>query len=541
MFTNNIPRQHKARLLSGGTIRSRREPAAKKAAGRSLHEFQPLLPGETHLLQACQQGRMAKLGDQVPDTPGDERKVRAPFLRFLLLGGDEQAPVHERGTQLQGAVIDGTLDLGGCLIPHNIHLHHCLFTHLFVAQDARVQGLVTLEGSHLLGGINAERIQCDGGLYLRNGFKATGVVRLLGAQIGGDLACSGGQFEVNGGNALSADGSVVKGTVFLCEGFKATGVVRLLSTEIGGNLQCNGGQFEVNGGDALSADGSVIKGTVFLCEGFKATGVVRLLGTQIGSDLACSGGQFEVKEGDALSADGSVIKGSVFLCDGFKAIGKVGLPSAQIGGNLDCRDGQFEVKEGNALNLQKTVVGGAWLFRTLKSPLRVNASHMQLDVLVDEIRFWGAGSVLNGLRYNALGGDAPIQAKDRLAWLNKQSPEHLGTSAQPNTFRPQPWRQLQRVLRDMGHAEDARQIGMAFEQQLRKADLIGSSTPETWKLVAFTKRITLRATHGLFGGLSGYGYRPVRLVVWMAAVWLICGIGYWCLALPPHKSVGFPE
>jgi len=685
MFKNNIPRQRNARLVSGRPTRSRREPAAKRATGRSLHEFQPLLPGEAHLLQACQQGRIAKLGDQVPETPSDALTVRATFLRFLLLGGDEKAPVHERGTQLQGAVIDGPLDLGGCLIPHNVLLHRCQFTHFFVAQDSQVQGSVTLEGSHLLGGINADRIQCEGGLFLRNGFKATGEVRLLGAQIGGNLDCNGGQFEVEEGNALSADRAVVKGDVFLCDGFKATGVVRLLGAQIGGSLNCNGGQFEIKEGNALSADGLVVNGDVFLNKGFKATGVVRLLGAQIGGDLTCNGGQFEVKEGDALSADRSVVKGYVFLCDGFKATGVVRLLGAQIGGSLNCNGGQFEVKEGNALsadglvvkgdivlnggfkatgvvrllgaqiggslncsdgqfevkegnalsadrsvvngsvflnggfkatgvvrllgaqiggtlncssgqfevkegnalsadgsvvkgnvflnggfkatgvvrllgaqiggnlectgghfevkkghalNLEKAVIKGAWLFRKQPHPLCVNASHMQLDVLVDEIDSWDSGSVLDGLRYSALGGSAPTAAKTRREWLNKQPLDHLGIPTQANAFRPQPWRQLQRVLRDMGHAEDARQIGMAYEEQLRKADLIGRTAPETSKPMAAIKRFISRVTHTLFGWLSGYGYRPMRLVYRMFVVWLICGIGYWCLALPPHNAIG---
>jgi hypothetical protein len=32
-----------------------------------------------------------------------ENRVRADFLRFLMLGGDKDAPIHEKGVQLQGA------------------------------------------------------------------------------------------------------------------------------------------------------------------------------------------------------------------------------------------------------------------------------------------------------------------------------------------------------------------------------------------------------------------------------------------------------
>lgn len=636
MRMNNTFRQRYLRPVNGSLARRRGGPVAKIAVGRSLNEFLPLLPGEKRLLHACRQGDVAKLGTLVPDVPQDELRVRAAFLRFLLLGGDELAPIHERGVRLAGAVIEGRLDLGGCRIPRNITLKQCRFTDQFFAQDARVQGLLTLEGSFLPKGIRADRIQCEGGMFLRNGFKATGTVRLLGAQIGGSLSCRGGQFEVEEGSALSADRlvvegslflgvgftatgevrllgaqvggnldcsggqievkegkafsadrSVVKGDVFLSDGFKAIGEVRLLGAQIGGNLDCGSGQFEVKEAEALSADGAVVKGDVLLLSGFKAIGEVRLLGAQISGNLNCSGGQFEVKEGVALSADGAVVKGDVFFNNGFKAIGTVRLLGAQMGGDLDCSGGQFEVNEGialaadrsvvkgdlylthgfnatgevrllgaqiggdlncsggqfdakkdDALNLQSVVVRGGWVFRGLNRPVSVNASHMQVEVLVDEINSWGEGVVLDGLRYGTLGGGAPTQAKARLLWLCKQLSEHLGETEKGRTFRPQPWRQLQRVLREMGHVEDARQIGIAFEQQLRKADLIGRTAPNTWKPLADIKRTFAHAGHALFGWLSGYGYRPMRLVFGMAAVWLICGISYWYLALPPHHAIG---
>ncbi|RJP67990.1 MAG: membrane-associated oxidoreductase [Comamonadaceae bacterium] len=513
--------------------------------------------------------------------------MRAPFLRFLLLGGDEQAPVHEQGVQLAGAFVEGQLDLGGCRIPHNMDLKHCRFTDLLFAQDARVQGLITLQGSYLTQGINADRLQCDGGLSLRNGFKATGEVRLLGAQIGGNLSCGGGQFEVKGGDALSFDRAVVKGDVFFNNSFKASGQVRLLGAQISGNMECSSGRFESREGDALSFDRAVVKGDVFFDAGFKAFGKVRLIGAHISGNMECSGAQFEVKEGEAISADGAmvegdvffnggfraigevrllgalisgnldcrggkfevqegdalsfdraVVKGGVFFINDFKATGKVRLLGAQIGGNLACRGGQFDVKEGDALSVDGATVEGVWHFRGLERPVRVNASHLQVAVLIDAIESWAEGSVLDGLRYGTLGGDAPTRATARLHWLRKQGAGHLGMADGGEDFRPQPWRQLQRVLRDMGHVEEARQVGIAFEQQLRKAGRIGGTAPGTWKLPAKGKRAVAHVGHGLFGLLAGYGYRPMRLMGWMVLVWLICAVFYWRLALPPNNAIG---
>ena len=64
-----------------------------KPAGRTLAEFQPLKPAEQKLLEACRQGTGARISDKRPETATDNNTVRAAFLRFLALGGDEQAPL----------------------------------------------------------------------------------------------------------------------------------------------------------------------------------------------------------------------------------------------------------------------------------------------------------------------------------------------------------------------------------------------------------------------------------------------------------------
>ena len=99
-------------------------------------------------------------------------------------------------------------------------------------------------------------------------------MRLLGAQIGGNLECDDARFEnppqtrtteggkverVPGtGTALSADGINVKGDVFLSGEFQAQGEVRLLGAQIGGNLDCTGGTFT-----KLTAQTATITGNFF--------------------------------------------------------------------------------------------------------------------------------------------------------------------------------------------------------------------------------------------------------------------------------------
>lgn len=473
----------------------------KLPKGRTFAEFQPLTPGESKLLDACANGEVAELGSERPTAKSDTNTVRASFVRFLALGGDDEVPVHEQGVQLGGAWIEGPLILSGTVTPTNLSLRRSHFDSTPEFEGADIQGSLNLSGS-LLPGLRADNAVIKGDVFLGGGFRATGGVRLLGTQIGGDLACKGAQLDGKDGDALSADRTVIKGGVFLNDGFTATGQVRLLGVQIGGDLVCNGAKLDGKDGNALSADGAVIKGGVFLKDGFTATGKVRLLGVQMSGNLSCKGATLDGKGRDALSTNRAVIKGSVFLSDGFTADGQVRMSGTQIAGNLSCMRAKLNSKDGNALSAEGIRVDGSFFFRDLKAPAHgVNLASASVGRLVDDEASWGSRLTLDGFVYGHLAGGAPTDAKARLSWINKQQTRFTGTES----FRPQPWKQLQSVLRNMGHAEDARQVAIAFEDRLRSADLIGQ-TPATWPtLMRAAYRYPAILLHFSFKALMGYG------------------------------------
>lgn len=441
-------------------------PAVKKPRGRSLKDFLPLLPAEKELKRCIRLGEPAIIGQTPPQERTQNNCIRAEYLRFLALEGDEHAPVHEKGIEVNGAWVSGTLDLEGCDIPSNFAVTASRFEQVPIFRDAHIHGLLVLSGSQLPG-LSGDRLNADGSLFLRNGFVATGEIRLHGARIGGALSCKGGSFSDAQGNALSADRANIQGSVFLSDDFKAKGNVRLLGAQIGGSLSCQGGLFTNEQGDALSADGANIQGDVFLSDDFKASGKVRLLGAQISGDLLCQGGKFE--------------SGS----------------------------------SGNAIVAERMRVEGSFQFRKLKTPVNgINLSSSRVGQLADDEASWGQSLILDGFTYGNFAGGAPCDASKRLAWLAKQRDGHYQT---PKHFRPQPWKQLTRTLRRMGHDEDARQVAIAYETHRRKFGLIPGPARRT--------------LHWLFGLFIGYGYRPLRLFCIMLGVWLFCAAIYWAAAL----------
>lgn len=409
----------------------------KRPAGRTLAEFQPLHPGEEKLLEACRTGGIASLGKARPEQSSQDNRVRAAFVRFLALGGDAQAPVHERGVQLFGARIEGELDLDGAQVATNLSLFFSHFDTTPLLRGTHIRGSLNLAGS-LVPGLEADRLVCEGSVFLKEGFSANDEVRLLGAQIGANLECDQANFE------RKADSSLTKGSAAI----------------------------------ALAMDGAVIKGSVFLRSGFSTNGVVRL-------------------------------------------------HSTQISGTLDCRKAHF----GNALVADGMRVEGGFAFRNLRQPAdNVSLNHARVGQLLDDKQAWGDGLMLDGFVYGSLAGGAPTDAASRLAWLNRQRPKFSGL-ASGGDFRPQPWRQLQKVLSEMGHAEDARRVAIAFEDRLRKAEVIGATRVAEWRPGYWLASPFKRFLHWLFGLLLGYGYRPLRMAGLMLLAWLLCAVFFWQAAL----------
>jgi hypothetical protein len=319
---------------------------ARKAKGRSLGDFRLFLggrqfyPAELKLLEACAEGKFPSIPSARPTKQTLHNFVRTDFLRFLMLGGDENAPIHEQGVQLRGAWIDGELlDLEGALLPHDVALNHCRINCKIALIAARTRR-IDLDGSQI-SELSGDGIKIKGDLFLRKDFTAQGAVKLTGAKIDGDLDCRGGTFKNASTSALSFDRAEINGNVFLNNGFVAEGDVHLVGAKIAGDLDCNGGIFRKTTDAALDFSRAEIGGDVFLRNKFDANGMVRSKDAKIGGNLDCSNGSFKNPNGHALFFESAKIGGAVLLGYGFSADGEVNLSNAKIGCHFDCRDGTF--------------------------------------------------------------------------------------------------------------------------------------------------------------------------------------------------------
>ena len=246
---------------------------------------------------------------------------------------------------------------------------------------------------------------------------ADGKVRFSGALIDGHLECMGGTFKNAGGLALDCDDVKMTIDVILGDSFTAEGEVSFAGAEIGGLPNCEKGIFKNAGGIALRCSNAKVTEDVYLRNGFKADGEVRFSGADIGGDFCCTGGSFKnaraTPPDDALSLFGAKINGTL-------RIGSGASPNNQ------------PVTIEGSLNLQ-----GARAARFVDDP---NSSPIE-----------GTGHIrLDGFTYERLFEGTSTDASLRMEWLSRQSDSHLR-----HNLRTQPFEQLARVLRDMGHDAEA--------------------------------------------------------------------------------------
>jgi hypothetical protein len=258
-----------------------------------------LTPAEEKLVEAAASGKVASylVGRDETDDPakgdqwGPERTVRAEVVRALVSSKEAKCPVHAKGVSILGARISGALDLQAAEVVCPLALERCYLDETLTLAYASVPSIL-LRGSHVPR-VAGDGLTVRGNVFLDGGFTAEGGVRLVRAEIGAQLNCSGGRFGNPSGWALIADGVRVKGDVFLDQGFTAEGGVSLVRAEIDGQLACSGGRFEGPTGLALQAYG-LRAADVYLNMGFTPKGEVRLRQAEISGALECRGWRRDV-------------------------------------------------------------------------------------------------------------------------------------------------------------------------------------------------------------------------------------------------------
>ncbi len=460
--------------------------ALLELGGDPLAAFAPLRPAEQILLRAYLKDDIARVGLRRPVVPSADIVARGAFVACLARSA-LQPRFTPRRVQIVGAWIEGGVDLRNASVPEGLWFYRCVFDATPRLDGARIGGSVSFPGC-LLPGLRAEDCAIAGNLALNSGCTVRTELRLARARIGRDLNLerlqlrSAEHSDTPIRRRLSAESARVGGHVILQGGFESDGDVHLVGLRVAGDVRASDARLSggVNGdgqrGDALNLDHAHVAGNVTLDRGFSATGPVRLNQARIDGDLNCSGASF-----DAL--------------------------------------GELAWRDAAPLSLERARVGGTlWLTHQTRPLSGASLAGARADTLCDDDSTWGADLTLDGFTYQRLDATSPVDAGFRLRWLMQQNATHLSQD-----FRPQPWRQLVKVLRRSERHAAAREVAIELESQRLRIGRVGTGVPRSLRWLA-------RGMHRLFGALVGYGHRPLRLVTVMFALWVGGGALYWAAA-----------
>lgn len=350
----------------------------------------------------------------------------------------------------------------------------------YLDQNLHAAGTVRLVGAQIAGELSCSGGRFDGragvaieadrltarDVYLDRGFQAHGAVRLVGVILERQLTCTGGHFDNPSGRALDATGMICRGSVYLDkapdleQGFTANGQVRLTGASVAEAVVCTAGLFAYAGDAALHADGLTTDGNIMLDDGFRAAGGVRLARATVGRQLDCTGGSFHPTGGGvALDLTGLVGRGDVLLSDGFRATGEVLLRDAEVARDVNLTEGHLADSGKKSLDAYGLRVGGSLILLPAEQPAQlVDLRYARAERLHDSaVSYPENGVELEGFTYRSI--------EDGLT--HEQRIDILGRMRH---FSRQPYQQLSRVYREASKDIAEREVAVAGLRQLRDRD-----------------------------------------------------------------------
>jgi hypothetical protein len=528
-----------------------------------LPDMSVLTRAETRVRDAFRAGREADLlTRRESGKEGHAPVLRAGMVVAILLR--EPDPGRNARLVVRGARITGQLDLSYARIEHPIIVRECDFDEPIVLTEARLGGLIL---DHCrFPGIEGSNLELDGDLGLGH-VSSAGPVNLTGARLHRDVRLDGsllGPGE-DGAAALAADYVVVEGSVD-CHGFDAAGTVSMVGAQIHGSLRLDDAKIGRGNGQqtAFNGDGMTV-GHHLNGQHLRAHGEVRLVDVHIASTLELRAAELVNPDGVALRLDRAEISSSLYCDFGFSATGEVCAIGAHVRGTAYFNDAELGRRPppgaatsrstDMALRLVRTKIDGdlgCWAkfiahgtadlsrlsvageFRLLTTDLegypsaldltsgrfgtlalsgtppagRLDLTKARADFFKDDPGHWSSGEiVLDEFEYTSIQM-AGVTLRQREAWLRRAlAASQRKPGGDHDGYLPQPYEQLAEAYRRAGDDHAARRIQLAKYRQRNRVMTWRRWWSKLWNVVQ--------------DGMIGYGYAPLRALIWLAALFAL--------------------
>lgn len=485
------------------------------------------------------------------DLPADSRQLDAAFLESLIAGTGVDHPPLCCPLRIRGAEIIGPIRA----LPNR--LEGPGMTLLFLA--CHFDSPVDFSGADFL---SVRLVDCHLPAFIGISMSTKADLDLSGSHFSGVRSHTSDLADV-GNCAVYLNHARVGGRLLLSATpnarFETGGSVRLDGAHIDSSVELHGALLRDCEEAALSARSAIIGGNVEMLPGqgyrCEVYGEVSLVAAQITGDLDCGSAKLLNPGGRALHCEDLVVE-SVFLSRdlpefAFEASGRLNFLTARIGGSFFINTARLTpgpdytglLGRGGpvAANFQQMRVSNAMVMfnvgarapegevTALESTIPLEGWFMmagaQMNTLIDDTaNGWPAPGYLDldGTSYQRIrhvdGGD--LVAK-RIAWLGRQYPKGR---PEASSYRPQPYEQLTRVLRDSGLSQEADAIAVE-KIRMRLAARIG----RPWQRI-FPRMLML---------ISNHGYSTSR-AVFSFLLFVLMGAAMYTLAVRNFGQPFFP-
>jgi hypothetical protein len=250
-------------------------------------------------------------------------------------------------------------------------------------------------------------------------------------------------------------------------------------------------------------------------------GAMSFMRAKIDGSLDLSGARINDGGTDTVSLVEANIGGDVIFHEHFTTNGSVDARLAKIAHDLSFHDVVFAGEGG--LNAERATIGGTiyWVDVKHTAKTTLDLENTRAGAIWDDEASWPAPGnlIVSGFVYGEIAG-GPGDATVRLKWL----------ALQPPGYRPQPYRQLAKVLGETGREEGATDVRIAKEVALRQHGNL------TW---------LQRAWNLMLEGTIGFGYKPLRALWWIGGFVALGTIlfrwGYDMRLITPTEEAAYRE
>lgn len=449
------------------------------------------------------------------------------------IGGALPPPDVEASIALEAnrVHVDGHLILNGAQVTGACQLERATITGQFVARGARFENSAA-------DAINAKN--CDCADFFLDNATVIGACDIAGATVKGQFAAEGATFDYPGGIAISASTAHI-GSWFMCprkDGNKngqptsVHGTINLVRAHIAHDLDFQNVQLKAGHHLAISARGIVVEGSVYLWRGSKVDGGIRFWGAEIKGQLSLTDSSItsamlaRKRSADPLpplpadANDSNTVLWTSLALD---------LSEARVG-HLTMPD-RLDNRPQGIIDLSRARIGTFTDFKAAWPPKVDRKTRACVERPCDENGRDADHLVLDGFEYEHLDnpdglpfGETGAVAEARRDWLLGQSRDDVF-----ERLKPQPWRQLGKILAKQGYEDDARKISIQRRLSQRHA-----------KGMWLGPRALNRALHWL----ADYGFNPWKTIGWSAGVVGVFSLLYWGVAAKysdPKQPLAFNE